>query len=98
MGSTGTDVEPQRRGARSTAGVSATPRRCPGPPTPRPTPRSKKRSKKLPGRVEEVRTARSGAGVELWAKDEMRLGLKPVLRRMWAPPGKSPLARVRRRY
>ncbi len=36
--------------------------------------------------------------VELWAEDEMRLGLKPVLRRVWAPRGKRPVAKGRRRY
>lgn len=38
------------------------------------------------------------AEVELWAQDEMRLGLKPVLRRVWAPRGRRPVARARRRY
>ncbi len=28
----------------------------------------------------------------------MRLGLKPVIRRVWAPKGQRPVARVRRRY
>lgn len=36
--------------------------------------------------------------MELWAQDEMRLGLKPVLRRVWAPRGRRPVAKVRRRY
>lgn len=36
--------------------------------------------------------------VEAWAEDEMRLGLKPVLRRVWAPRGRRPVARFRRRY
>jgi hypothetical protein len=34
----------------------------------------------------------------LWAQDEMPLGLKPVLRRVWAPRGKRPTAKGRRRY
>lgn len=28
----------------------------------------------------------------------MRLGLKPVIRRMWAPRGQRPVAKVQRRY
>ena len=28
----------------------------------------------------------------------MRVGLKPVLRRVWAPRGKRPMVRVKRRY
>ncbi len=38
------------------------------------------------------------ARVELWAEDEARLGLKPVMRRVWAPVGKRPIARVKRGY
>ncbi len=36
--------------------------------------------------------------MELWAEDEARLGLKPVLRRVWAPVGKRPVARLKRGY
>jgi transposase len=36
--------------------------------------------------------------VELWAEDEARLGLKPVMRRVWAPVGKRPVARFKRGY
>ncbi len=36
--------------------------------------------------------------MELWAEDEMRVGLEPVLRRIWAPRGRSPVAKERRRY
>jgi hypothetical protein len=36
--------------------------------------------------------------VELWAQDEARLGLKPVIRRVWAPVGKRPVARFKRGY
>lgn len=38
------------------------------------------------------------ATVTLWAEDEHRLGLLPVLRRVWAPKGRRPLAAVRRKY
>ena len=33
-----------------------------------------------------------------WAQDEHRLGLLPVVRRVWAPRGRRPVAPVRRRY
>jgi transposase len=36
--------------------------------------------------------------VQLWAEDEARLGLKPVVRRVWAPVGKRPVARFKRGY
>jgi len=36
--------------------------------------------------------------VELWATDEHRSGLKPLLRRIWAPIGQRPLAPVRHRF
>jgi transposase len=36
--------------------------------------------------------------VTLWAEDEHRLGLLPVLRRVWAPKGQRPVAAVERHY
>jgi hypothetical protein len=36
--------------------------------------------------------------VQLWAEDEPRLGLLPVVRRVWAPGGTRPAARVHQRY
>lgn len=36
--------------------------------------------------------------MSLWAEDEHRLGLLPVVRRVWAPCGQRPIARVHRRY
>jgi transposase len=36
--------------------------------------------------------------VTVWAEDEHRLGLLPVVRRVWAPRGRRPTAWVRRRY
>lgn len=38
------------------------------------------------------------ATVELWAEDEARLGLKPILRRVWSPRGQRPIAVVKPRY
>lgn len=36
--------------------------------------------------------------MSVWAEDEHRLGLLPVLRRVWAPSGERPTAWVERRY
>jgi transposase len=36
--------------------------------------------------------------VEVWSADEARFGLKPVLRRVWAPVGERPVAIVDERY
>ena len=36
--------------------------------------------------------------VEVWATDEHRIGLKPILRRVWAPKGQRPIALGHHRY
>ena len=43
-------------------------------------------------------TAFPHAQVELWATDEHRIGLKPLLRRVWAPIGQRPVATVQHRF
>jgi transposase len=45
-----------------------------------------------------VRAAHPAATVSLWAEDEHRLGLLPVVRRVWAPRGQRPTAHVARHY
>jgi len=45
-----------------------------------------------------VATAFPQATVELWATDEHRIGLKPLLRRIWAPIGQRPIATVQHRF
>ena len=45
-----------------------------------------------------MRAAHPTATVTLWAEDEHRLGLLPVMRRVWAPRGQRPTAAVRRKY
>jgi len=42
--------------------------------------------------------AHPAARLTIWAEDEHRLGLLPVIRRVWAPKGQRPTAWVRRRY
>ena len=49
-------------------------------------------------KLEELQRAHPEAEVQLWAEDEARLGLKPVIRRVWAPVGKRPVARFKRGY
>jgi transposase len=48
--------------------------------------------------VDAAAAAHPGAAVTVWATDEHRLGLLPVVRRVWAPRGQRPTAHVRRRY
>ncbi len=43
-------------------------------------------------------TAFPDAQVEVWATDEHRIGLKPILKRVWTLPGQRPLAPVEPRY
>lgn len=38
------------------------------------------------------------AMVQVWTMDEHRLGLLPLIKRVWAPKGRRPRAPVRRRY
>ena len=45
-----------------------------------------------------MRRAHPAATVALWAEDEHRLGLLPVIRRVWAPRGQRPVAAVERHY
>jgi transposase len=49
-------------------------------------------------KLEKLKRAHPGAEVQLWAEDETRLGLKPVIRRVWAPVGDRPVARFKRGY
>ena len=36
--------------------------------------------------------------MQLWATDEHRIGLLALIRRVWAPKGKRPIAPVQQRY
>jgi len=45
-----------------------------------------------------VATAFPQASVELWAVDEHRIGLKPILRKVWTLPGQRPIASVEHRF
>jgi hypothetical protein len=48
--------------------------------------------------VDKAREAKPQAKIQVWAFDEHRIGLKPIIRRVWAPRGRRPLARSRHRY
>jgi len=42
----------------------------------------------------QIQAAHPGAEVQLWATDEHRIGLLPLIGRVWAPVGKRPIAPV----
>ena len=54
--------------------------------------------KKLEQAVAEARAQHPDKVVEVWATDEHRIGLKPLLRRVWAPKGQRPIALGHHRY
>jgi transposase len=64
-----------------------------------PIPQHKRPSKKnLADQVAAIQQAHPDATVELWATDEHRIGLLPLVRRVWAPKGRRPIAPVQQRY
>jgi DDE superfamily endonuclease len=52
----------------------------------------------LETKVAAVQAAHPGAAVEVWATDEHRIGLKPILRRVWALKGRRPVVVIHPRY
>jgi DDE superfamily endonuclease len=54
--------------------------------------------KNLADEVAVLQAAHPDAEVQLWATDEHRIGLLPLIRRVWAPIGKRPNAPVQQRY
>ncbi len=52
----------------------------------------------LPKQVRQVQQEHPQAQVELWCMDEHRIGLKPVIRRVWASRGQRPIIQVQHRY
>ena len=54
--------------------------------------------KKLYLSVEKVQKSYPDANVEVWSMDEHRLGLKPVVRKVWSEQGLQPIARVKWRF
>ncbi len=48
--------------------------------------------------MDAARAERPGRPVEVWAFDEHRLGLKPIVRRVWARRGRRPVAVSTHKY
>ncbi len=48
--------------------------------------------------MQALQHAHPQAAIELWATDQHRIGLKPILRRVWSPRGQRPEAVVQHRY
>ena len=46
----------------------------------------------------EARVESTGRRVEVWCRDEHRLGLKPIVGGVWAERGKAPTVLVQHRY
>lgn len=54
--------------------------------------------KNLARRVETLRQRYPDSEIQLWAMDEHRVGLKPLVRRMWFPWWQTPTAAVQWRF
>lgn len=52
----------------------------------------------LPQRQQELEAKYPDAEVEVWATDEHRVGLKPILRKVWSPIGEQPVAESNHQY
>ena len=44
--------------------------------------------------MEEIQNKHPDAAVEVWCEDEHRIGLQPVMRRLWVEEGGQPVAVV----
>jgi transposase len=54
--------------------------------------------KKLHTELEFLQSRYPDADIEVWSMDEHRLGLHPILRRVWTPIGEQPVASVQPKY
>lgn len=54
--------------------------------------------KKLCWKLEFLQAKYPEAEIEVWSEDEHRLGLQPILRRVWTPIGEQPIADVKIQY
>lgn len=54
--------------------------------------------KKLPQLKAHLQRQYPNAAIEVWAFDEHRVGLKPILRKVWSRVGQRPVASVHHRY
>jgi hypothetical protein len=60
--------------------------------------RTKPVEKKLHKELEFLQSKYPDADIEVWSMDEHRLGLHPILRRVWTPIGEQPVAEVQQKY
>ncbi|MDJ0719965.1 MAG: IS630 family transposase [Prochloraceae cyanobacterium] len=60
--------------------------------------RTNRMEKKLGLKLEFLQAKYPNAEIELWSEDEHRLGLQPILRRVWTPIGDQPIADVKIQY
>jgi hypothetical protein len=54
--------------------------------------------KTLPEAVQNLTSGHPTAEVEVWTMDEHRIGLKPIIRRVWRKRGQRPIVKVQHRY
>jgi hypothetical protein len=54
--------------------------------------------KKLDLKLRFLQARYPNAEIEIWSMDEHRIGLHPILRRIWVSEGEQPIASVRQRY
>lgn len=52
----------------------------------------------LPIKVRQLQEKYPDAEIQVWFFDEHRVGLKPILRKVWPPVGERPIACVQHRY
>ncbi len=48
--------------------------------------------------MEQIQTDYPDAAIKLWCEDEHRVGLKPILKRVYVPEGENPIAEVNWRF
>lgn len=56
------------------------------------------KEERLPKKLKEMKEKYAGKEIGLWFFDEHRLGLKPILRKVWSKVGERPIAIVEPRY
>lgn len=54
--------------------------------------------KKIAFEVKQLKAKYPESEIELWCEDEHRLGLKPIMRRIYVPEGEQPIANVNWRF
>jgi transposase len=60
--------------------------------------RKKPFKKNFPEALQAITAAHPDAQVEHWTMDEHRIGLKPIIRRVWRRKGQRPSVKVQHRY